>query len=52
MEGYATIPIVALTAKAMPGDRDKCIEAGCTDFVPKPVDPERLLSSVKRSLLA
>jgi CheY-like chemotaxis protein len=51
MDAYANLPIIALTAKAMPGDRDKCIEAGCTDFVPKPVDPELLLTVMKNHVV-
>jgi len=47
MDSGRAIPIIALTAKAMREDRQKCIEAGATDYAPKPVDVERLLSLVR-----
>jgi CheY-like chemotaxis protein len=59
MDGYETmqvirenplfrrLPIVALTAKAMKGDREKCLEAGASEYLAKPVNTDQLLSALR-----
>ena len=46
-EKFKNLPIIALTAKAMKDDKQKCIDAGANEYIPKPVDVERLLSLMR-----
>ncbi|MFL5410990.1 MAG: HAMP domain-containing protein, partial [Myxococcales bacterium] len=46
--GYGSLPIIALTAKALSGDKDRCLEAGCSDFAAKPVAAETLVALLSK----
>jgi len=47
-----TVPIIAMTANAMTGDRERCMEAGMDDYIPKPIDPDQLIVSLRRWMTA
>jgi CheY-like chemotaxis protein len=52
IEGISGIPVVAVTAHAMPGDRERALEAGCNEYISKPVDFSRLINIVDKLLPA
>jgi CheY-like chemotaxis protein len=47
LPAFKALPIIAVTAKAMKGDREKCIEAGAWDYLSKPVDTEQMLAVLR-----
>src|SRR5207248_8658631 len=50
LDGYQSLPIIAVTAKAMMGDRDKCLEAGANDYIAKQVNIDVMLATLWRTI--
>ena len=50
--GITDLPVIAMTANALSGDREKCLKAGMNDYVSKPIDSKRLLSVLKKNILS
>ncbi len=46
--GQENLPIIAVTSYAMPGDREKALEAGCTGYIEKPINPETFIGNVRQ----
>jgi CheY-like chemotaxis protein len=49
--GLASVPVIAITALAMPGDRERCLEAGANEYISKPIRLKELVSMIQRILV-
>jgi CheY-like chemotaxis protein len=47
-EGLKEIPVIAVTAQAMVGDKERCLEAGANDYISKPIDVDRLMQLLEK----
>ena len=47
LDGFKALPIMAVTGKVMPGERQRCLDAGANDYVPKPVDTAELIAVIE-----
>ena len=45
-----TIPVIAMTSYAMAGDRERLLNAGCDEYIEKPIDPQRAIAQIKRAI--
>jgi CheY-like chemotaxis protein len=50
IDKFKTLPIIAITAKTMQGDKEKCLASGSSDFIPKPIDIDKLLEVLQKWL--
>jgi two-component system, cell cycle response regulator DivK len=48
--GFKDVPIIAVTSYAMAGDREKCMEAGCTGYIEKPINPDLFVGEIRKYL--
>jgi CheY-like chemotaxis protein len=52
LDEFRTVPIIAVTGKVVPGERNRCLDAGANDYVPKPVDTADLIAALRPWLAA